>query len=62
MNNMFHNCISLSSLSDLSKWNIDKVWETKSLFYQCIDLLYIPKMVKKKKKTKKTRKITKKNN
>jgi len=43
MNNMFHNCISLSSLSDLSKWNIDKVWETKSLFYQCIDLLYIPK-------------------
>ena len=41
MNNIFKNCISLISLTDIDKWNISKVKKKKGKFEECINLLNI---------------------
>ena len=38
---MFHECNSLSSLSDLSKWDVSIVTNMSHMFYEC-QLLYLP--------------------
>jgi len=42
INNMFGCCYSLSSLPDISKWNLIKVIDMSSLFYGCKSLVSIP--------------------
>ena len=39
---MFYNCESLSSLPDISKWNINNVIDISSMFYNCKSLLNLP--------------------
>ena len=38
---MFYGCSSLSSLPDLSKWNMDKINNKENKFYYCISLSYV---------------------
>ena len=42
MKEMFYNCISLSSLPDISKWNTSLVNNMSGLFSGCSSLLYLP--------------------
>ena len=39
---MFHNCSSLISLPEISKWNIDKVSNLSGVFYNCSSLISLP--------------------
>jgi len=43
MNYLFKNCYSLTSLPDISKWDISKVKEMEDIFKGCFELLVIPK-------------------
>ena len=43
MSHMFNNCLSLSSLPDISKWNTYNVNDMRLIFGNCI-LLYIPNL------------------
>ena len=54
MSNMFSNCSILSSLPDLSKWNINEEIEINGMFANCtsLSLSSIPeKFIKKKEKS-----------
>ena len=42
MKSMFDNCSSLTSLPDISKWNINKVNNMGVLFYGCSSLKTLP--------------------
>ena len=44
MNKIFCNCTSLSSLLDISKWNINKVVNIEKIFYNCISLSSLPNL------------------
>ena len=39
MRNMFYNCLSLSSLPDISKWNTNNINNMRGMFYNCLSLL-----------------------
>ena len=43
---MFHNCKSLISLPDISKWNINKVSDLSGVFYNCKSLISLPDISK----------------
>ena len=43
---MFHNCLSLISLPDIFKWNIDKVLDLSGIFYNCSSLVFLPDISK----------------
>ena len=47
MDSMFSECYSLSSLPDISKWNISNVINMKDMFKNCSKKLKIPKKFKK---------------
>ena len=38
---IFYNCSSLSSLPDISKWNINNVFDMHEMFSHCLSLLFI---------------------
>ena len=42
MSCMFANCESLSSLPDISKWNINNVTDMKAMFQKCSSLTVLP--------------------
>ena len=42
MSYMFYGCSSLSSLSDISKWNTNNVTNMNSMFHGCSSLSYLP--------------------
>ena len=46
MDRMFYNCLSLLSLSDLSKWNTENVTNMSGMFYNCSSLLSLPDISK----------------
>ena len=46
MNNMFCSCSSLTSLPDISKWNINKVKKKTDMFKSCKSSLNIPNKFK----------------
>ncbi len=39
---MFARCLSLSSLPDISKWNVKNVQEMEYIFMGCFSLLSLP--------------------
>ena len=39
---MFYNCKELSTLPDISNWNIDNVKDKSYMFYNCKSSLNIP--------------------
>ena len=43
---LFYNCLSLSSLPDISKWNISKVGYFSGIFLRCTSLISIPDISK----------------
>ena len=43
---MFFNCSSLSSIPDISKWNINNVENMIALFYNCVSLSSLPDISK----------------
>ena len=43
---MFYECSSLSSLADISKWNISNVTDISHMLYQCSKLKYLPDISK----------------
>ena len=43
---MFNNCLSLSSLPDIYKWNIDNGEDMSWMFHDCSSLLIIPNFSK----------------
>ena len=43
---IFYNCRSLSSLPDLSKWNIDNVIDMNGMFTGCSSLSFLPEISK----------------
>ena len=43
---MFDGCLSLSSLSDISKWNTNKETDMSSMFYKCSSLSSLPDISK----------------
>jgi surface protein len=47
MSNMFGNCVSLTSLPDISKWNISNDTEMFDMFWGCKSSLNIPSKFKK---------------
>ena len=46
MNNMFWNCITLSSLPDISKWYTSKITDMSGIFKNCKNSLNIPSKFK----------------
>ena len=46
MSSMFQNCSSLTSLPDISKWNITKVTDISYLFNKCSKLKKLPDISK----------------
>ena len=42
MDSMFYNCVKLSSLPDISKWNTENVSEMSKMFSYCKSSLNIP--------------------
>ena len=46
MSEMFSNCISLFSLSDIFKWNTNNVKDMSGMFYNCSSLLSLPDISK----------------
>ena len=44
MNNIFSNCSSLSSIPDISSWNLNNVYNINSLFENCFSLTSFPKL------------------
>jgi surface protein len=46
MGDLFNGCFSLSSLPDISKWNIDNVTNIKYLFNDCKSLSSLPDISK----------------
>ena len=46
MSYMFDCCSSLSSLPDISKWNIINVTHMSYMFYECSSLLFLPDISK----------------
>ena len=46
MSYMFTNCISLSSLPDISKWNTNNVKDMSFMFYNCESLSSLPDISK----------------
>ena len=44
MSDMFYNCLLLSSLPDISKWNTNNVNDMIDMFDNCILLLHIPNL------------------
>ena len=42
MSYMFEGCSSLSSLSDISKWNTNNVTDMSYMFYECSSLSFLP--------------------
>jgi len=43
---MFHQCSSLASIPDLSKWNINNVYEMNSFLEACSSLISLPNLSK----------------
>ena len=43
---MFYNCYSLSSLQDVSEWNILELKSISLMFYNCYSLLEFPDLSK----------------
>ena len=43
---MFDQCISLSSLPDVSKWNTSNITEMNYMFYGCYSLISLPDISK----------------
>jgi len=41
MDKMFYNCISLISIPDFNKWEIEK-YNNYLMFYNCISLIFFP--------------------
>ena len=41
INNMFSGCLSLSTLPDISKWNINNIIDKIEMFSDCISLLIL---------------------
>ena len=46
MSEMFCNCISLTSLPDISKWNTDNMIDMSRIFINCYSLLSLPDISK----------------
>ena len=46
MSDMFSECLSLISLSDISKWNTSNVTNMSHMFYNCISLVSLPDISK----------------
>ena len=46
MSNMFRNCLSFSSLPDISKWNTNNVNNMSYMYDNCQLLLFIPNLLK----------------
>ena len=46
MNGMFYECLSLSSLPDISKWNTNNVNDMSNLLYRCLSLSSLPDISK----------------
>jgi len=46
MMGIFHGCLSLLSLPDISKWNTNKINDMSEIFYGCSSLLSIPDISK----------------
>ena len=46
MSDMFHDCNTLSSLTDISKWDTSNVTDMSSMFYYCIALSLLPDISK----------------
>ena len=42
MSELFHKCSNLTSLPDISKWNINNVTKMEKIFYECKKLNNIP--------------------
>ena len=47
INRMFYGCKSLSSLPDISKWNINNVTDMSYMFYECSSLKSLPEFYEK---------------
>ena len=46
MSEMFCNCISLTSLPDISKWSTDNMIDMSRIFINCYSLLSLPDISK----------------
>jgi surface protein len=46
MNNMFSNCIKLSSMPDIDKWNTSNLVEHNFMFHNCPNIGNIPSKFK----------------
>ena len=46
MKKIFANCISLTSLPDISNWNINNVIKMNEIFYNCSSLISLPDLSK----------------
>ena len=46
MSYMFYNCVNLSSLPDISKWNTNNVTNMSDMFSNCSNLSYLPDIYK----------------
>ena len=46
MTSMFSECSSLSSLTDISKWNTNNVTNMSNIFYWCLSLSSLPDISK----------------
>ena len=46
MSYIFYNCLSLSSLPDISKWNTNDVEDMSGMFWNCIILSLLPDISK----------------
>ena len=41
LSGMFHNCYSLISLPDISKWNTNNVYNMSGMFHNCCSLMFL---------------------
>ena len=46
MRKLLYNCRSLTSLSDISKWNTSNVIDMNKMFYNCFSLSSLPDLSK----------------
>ena len=46
MSDLFYDCLSLTNIPDISKWNIEKVKNKMNMFKNCPNSLNIPSKFK----------------
>ena len=46
IDSIFSNCLSLSSLPDISNWKVNNVIKMDSIFYNCFSLSSLPNISK----------------